>query len=248
MNSKEYFIILLPFLLLILMGNCTPKKAGIITKVDTIDFSLVWINKSYLTQLQKLKSHAKLWNKYEISYIGLAPNGQRMEVIKKFWTAYSYKQLIINDGLTLIPDEADGTDTLKVTWIEKETTFVVKNDTLTKTTIDDPVNIIEALLYSGEYILNGKTITVKSNGQVEGFGDYDFLQTQGSDYDLRTINNGLDIVTFKEPFKSSIPFVAEFKNDSLFLSDFICEKYDTMRLYCLAGLKGELKYRLARKF
>jgi len=50
---------------------------------DTIDYTSTWINKGYLDNLLKSKSHAKVWNKYDITCIGLAPDGETLILVRK---------------------------------------------------------------------------------------------------------------------------------------------------------------------
>src|SRR5579859_470304 len=125
MRAAKQILPLLISLTLYSAFNCSTKKPARISKIDTIDFSVVWINKSYLTQLKRIKSHAKLWDKYEISWLGLAPNNESMILVKRFWSGGGYKQSIINNELKLISDDQNQPDTLRVVWIEKGKTLLI---------------------------------------------------------------------------------------------------------------------------
>ena len=209
---------------------------------DTIDYSYTWINKSYLSKLRILKSHAKLWDKYEISCIGLAPSEQEMMIlVKKFRVSYGYKQKIVNNELLLYPDEPDQTDTVKVIWLEKGKSFLINKDTLVKTTITDPNSILQSLLYLGTYKFNNKTVTFQSDGTINNF-DYDFLIPENADHNI----DGNDIVELKN-FNERKMFATEFINDTLKIFDFICERFDTLGINCVKGKKGQLKYSLVKE-
>ena len=55
-------------------NNRKNAQKEILLKSDTIDYHYVWINKSYLSELKKEKSQAKLWDKYKIrAYYKWAP-------------------------------------------------------------------------------------------------------------------------------------------------------------------------------
>jgi hypothetical protein len=213
-------------------------------KVDTIDYHYIWINKSYLSELKKEKSQSKLWDKYKISYIGIAPNDFDLEVSEKFSTHNLYRQMIVNNNLLLISTEDNNAEILKVKWIKKGKSFQIGDDIFIKTKYDDPVCLLEALLYSSTYYLNDKKVVFKKNGGISNLDNYTYFTARQS---YQETKSKFDIIELKKDLQLAEAYCAEFKGDTLFLFETMCIEMDATELNCINYKKGPLRYKLIRK-
>ena len=207
---------------------------------DTIDYNFVWINKTYLSQLKKTGAHGKLWNKFKTFAIGLAPNETDLLLLNDENAGFGYFQQVKDQKLYLIPDSEEN-KTLEVKWLKKGQSFIINIDTLEKTSLTDPNYIVHNLLYKGEYLFNGKTVTFDGEGRIKNLDNFNSYRPEYGEENLDQ-ENIIDL------YVDSL-HVAEFRADTLNLYKFICEERhnDTRSIACKKGHKGKLKYKLIRK-
>ena len=221
----------------------TPSSSVISSQDENSEFELsgIWVNKTYKDKLEETKSPRIAQDASEITFLIISGSDKSVTMIYNYHEGVTGELAYENNGYKL---QFDNSDEYSISSTENAQKLRLNGTQFEKAIYSDDdhtFDLIEQIVFAGDYDLNGEKITFTHDGQIKGdplLTEYtvvaDYLDI-GLDVDQLYLGNGFhhDKLGFK------------FVGDTLRIYELKClEKLDDQ---CMQVDFGEQVYELVKK-
>ena len=202
-----------------------PKKKELSSepiKDVTTNFGGNWVNKKYVDRLLATKSPKKSQDISPITMV-ILPNqlNQKATTIIEFHEGTTGKVVKKNGGFAILGEEAEDPE---LTFKYENGKLIVKNDEFVKLkslgNISD-YKVVEQILFSGTYEMDGKKFELTSDGKIMGLDSFTHYSIPIDYYDS---GMQVDQIKLGKGGKDDKLYGFEFKKNKLIVYDLKCVK------------------------